>query len=87
MFKLNRWALSVANTVAAFHIIGMAALYIWGEKAITFVEKFQIVKFSQEALTLQITPANFITGTIVHYVFAYAFVAVMIFFHDHIKGK
>ena len=87
MLKLNRWALAVANTVAAFHIVGMPALYIWGEKAISFVEKFKMVKFSPEALMLDLTPANFVTGTIVHFVFAYVFVAMMIAIHGRIKSK
>ncbi len=85
--KFNKWALAFASAVSAFYTAGAAALHFWGEKAICYVEKFHMVKFSSEMMSLDVTPANFAYGLVTHFVCAYLFVVIAFYFHDHIKGK
>jgi hypothetical protein len=84
-FKLNKWALAFANAVATFYIAGAAALYLWGEQAICYVEKMHLVTFSPEMLSLDLSVHNFFYGLVAHYIFAYVFVAIAVAWHDRLK--
>lgn len=87
MMKLNKWALAAANAVAVFYTAGALALYFFGDRAFDYIEKMHLVNFSNDMVSFQLTPANFITGLLSHYVMMYVFVALVIAFHDRLKGK
>jgi len=83
--KFNKWALAAANTVAVFYTAAAAALYFWGEQALTYVEKMHMIKLSEDMLSLDITPTSFAYGLVTRYVVTYVFVALVIRMHDRLK--